>query len=71
MCWEPTKVSVFCDLNFAERFIIKGKIYDLTWSMIPVLTIPYSELAKTPSVLPTCQTSRSPLKKRAFQEDEF
>ena len=63
MCLEPTKISVFCDLNFAERFIIKGKIYKLSWSMSPVLTIHYSKLAKTPSVLPTRQTSRSPLRK--------
>lgn len=69
--WEPTKNSVLCELHFEDKLKKRGKKCNLRWAMSPVPTINSAELSKTPSVLPSPQTSREPPRKRIFQEDEL
>ena len=68
---ELAKNSVFCELHFEERLMIRRKKCNLSWSINPTLTVHSTELAKTLSFLLVRQTSKQLPRKRVFQEEEL
>ena len=66
--WETAKNSVLSELHLEERFIIRRKKYNLSYSMSLVSRSHFAELAKTPSISPTPQTCRQPRRKESFKK---
>ena len=69
--WVATKHSVLCEKHFEEHFIRRGTRNTLIWKLFPVPTIHSSEALRTPSCLPTAQSTRKEPTQRNVHPDQL
>ena len=70
--WKPTKHSALRELQFEQKYVVRGGKSNLKCSMNPIPTKHSKELLKMPSLLlPTSKTTRKPPRERLISNDQM